>query len=126
MRTHTVYGLLLAATIAAPSCTPRQPADAIVPAGAVRVYVNNTSRETLRLFALAGGISTWIGTIPPMSEGLAFIPESLLHSSSLIRVQASAVAGETFVTPLLALAPGSALRLDVDAEVDLSTWTRLK
>jgi hypothetical protein len=123
---HTVHGLLLAAMIAAPSCVSRQPDDAIVPAGSVRVYVNNTSKETLRLFALVGGIRTWIGTIMPMTEGVAFIPESLLHSSSLMRVQASAVAGETFVTPLLALAPGAALRLDVDAEIDLTTWTRLK
>lgn len=125
MRLQLHLYLLAVAALAAAGCVHRAAGENedIAPQQADRtVYVENHSDSVLRVFALNGAVSTWIGNVGAMRSRDIPLPDPLPGGSNLLQIRVQSTAGGTFETPKVVLPSQSSMRLDVWSDIQSTTW----
>ncbi|HET9985310.1 MAG TPA: hypothetical protein VFQ38_17045 [Longimicrobiales bacterium] len=113
------------AVLAAAACVHRpagENEDIARPKADRTIYVENHSDNVLRVFALNGALSTWIGNVGAMRSRDIPLPDPLPGGSNLLQIRVQSTAGGTFETPKVVLPSQSSLRLDVWSDIQSTTW----
>lgn len=125
MRLRLPLHLAVVAALATTGCVHRSPGEneEIGARQADRtVYVENHSDNVLRVFALNGSLSTWIGNVGAMRSRDIPLPDPLPGGSNLLQIRVQSVAGGVFDTPKVVLPSRSFMRLEVWSDVGSTTW----
>jgi hypothetical protein len=125
MRLRRPLLLFAAIALATGGCLHRSPGeneDIAQPKADRTIFVENHSDAVLRVFALNGALSTWIGNVGAMRSRDIPLPEPLPGGSNLLQIRVQSTAGGTFDTPKVVLPSQSSMRLDVWSDLQSTTW----
>ncbi|MBX6362309.1 MAG: hypothetical protein IRZ00_00455 [Gemmatimonadetes bacterium] len=125
MRLRLPLYLAVVAALAVAGCVHRSPGEneEIGVSQADRtIYVENHSDNVLRVFALNGSLSTWIGNVGAMRSRDIPLPDPLPGGSNLLQIRVQSTGGGVFDTPKVVLPSRSFLRLEVWSDIGSTTW----
>lgn len=92
---------------------------------AMHVYVDNRNSETVRVFAGHGSNQLWIGTVSSMTSQTLHIPGEPPGSGSLT-FSVLAMNGRQWAATGVPSRAGSTVKLDIDGDLNMSSWTVLR
>lgn len=102
-----------------------QNADVPEDSTALHVYVDNRNSETVRVFAGHGSSQMWIGTVTSMTSQTLDVPGEPPGSGSLT-FSVIAMNGRRWAATGVPSRGGSTVRLDIDGDLNMSSWSVLR
>src|SRR5512140_3536936 len=129
----TMAALAAAATAAGAGCAAlyhggpggaSAAAEAAPDSSSMRLLISNQNDETVRLILERGSTSAWLTTVPSMPSQAINLPADIPGGGGGITIRVRTLNGQEWDARGILPNGGTTIRLDIDHNLRMSTWTQ--